>query len=60
MDLLLGGGALLVFYSALFRFALIPRALSVFGLATVVLMMTGAVIPLLGYPTVMLMFMPMG
>lgn len=59
-NLLVGGGSLLVLYSLLFRFALVPRALSAFGLFTVVLMITGALIPLFGYRTVMLMFMPMG
>ena len=59
-NLLVSGGSLLVFYSVLFLFALIPRALSAFGLVTVALLITGAMIPLLGYRTVMLMFMPIG
>jgi hypothetical protein len=59
-NFLSSGGALIVFYSLLFRSNLIPRALSALGLATVVLMISGALIPLLGFPTVMLMFMPMG
>ena len=59
-NLLVGGGSLVVLYSTLFRFALIPRVLSAFGLLTVTLMIAGALIPLFGYPTVMQMFMPMG
>lgn len=59
-NLLVSGGAFIVFYSVLFRSALIPRALSVFGLVTAVVLVTGALIPLFGYPTVMLFFMPMG
>jgi len=38
MILLVSGGSLLVLYTVLFRFALIPRALSAFGLATVALL----------------------
>ncbi len=59
-NLFVSGGALLVLYCMLFRFKLIPRALSTFGLVTVVLLIAGAAIPLLGHRTVMLMFMPMG
>ena len=60
MNLLLSGGSLLVLYAVLFRFALIPRALSAFGLAAVALLITGAMIPLSGHRTVMQIFMPMG
>jgi hypothetical protein len=60
LNLLVGGGILVVVYTLLLRFALIPRVLSVFGLVTVASMMSGAIIPLLGYPTIMAMFMPMG
>jgi hypothetical protein len=43
-------------YSVLFRFALVPRALAVFGALTVVLHFTGITLPLwLGYPSVTLM-----
>ena len=38
MNLLVSGGSLLVLYTVLFPFALIPRALSAFGLATVALL----------------------
>jgi Domain of unknown function (DUF4386) len=59
-NFLVSGGSLIVFYGVLFRFRLIPRALSAFGLIAVVLLLAGAVIPLLGHRTVMLMFMPIG
>jgi hypothetical protein len=43
-------------YSTLFRFALVPRALAVFGLLTVVLHLTAITLPLwLGYPSMMLL-----
>jgi hypothetical protein len=60
LNLLVGGGILVVAYTVLFTSALIPRVLSIFGLVTVACMISGALIPLLGYPTVMAMFMPMG
>lgn len=45
----------LLFYSTLFRYLLVPRALSGFGLLTVVLHVTGITLPLwLGYPGVTL------
>jgi hypothetical protein len=59
-NLLLSGASLFVFYSVLFRFALLPLALASFGLVTVVLLIIGALIPLFGYPVVLLLFMPMG
>jgi hypothetical protein len=59
-NLLLGGVCFLIFYGALFRFTLVPRLLSAFGLITVVILIVGALIPFLGYPTVMVMFMPIG
>jgi hypothetical protein len=59
-NLLVSGAAFLVLYTALFRFVLIPRVLSALGLATAVLLVFGALLPLFGQRTVMLMFMPMG
>lgn len=45
-----------VFYTLLYRFALVPRALAVFGLITVLLHFTGITLPLfLGYNVVTLM-----
>lgn len=59
-DILMSGGTFSVFYGALFRFALVPRALGALGLFAVAMMIAGALIPLFGYPTVMAMFLPMG
>lgn len=45
-----------MFYSLLYRFAVVPRALAAFGLLTVMLHFTGIVLPLfLGYRSVTLM-----
>lgn len=45
-----------VFYSLLYRFAVVPRALAAFGLLTVLLHFTGIILPVwLGYPSVTLM-----
>jgi hypothetical protein len=50
-----------VFYSLLYRAALVPRALSVFGLLTVILHFTGIVLPFfLGYSSVGALGVPMG
>lgn len=52
---------LFVFYSLLYRTAPVPRALSVFGLVTVVAHFTGIVLPFfLGYSGVVALGMPMG
>jgi Domain of unknown function (DUF4386) len=51
---------ILVFYSLLYRFGLVPRALAAFGLLTVMLHFTGITLPLwLGYRSVTLMGAPM-
>lgn len=60
MNFLLAGVSGLVLYGALFRFALVPRALAAFGVLAVLLLIAGAVIPLFGRPTEMLLFMPIG
>lgn len=60
IHLLFGGGMFLVLYSLLYRFALIPRVLAVFGLVAVVLQLTAVGMPLFGYRVVMPMLMPMG
>lgn len=55
-ELLVIDAWILVFYSLLYRFALVPRALAVFGLITVMLHFTGITLPLfLGYRSVTLM-----
>lgn len=54
------GAGSLVFYVALFRFALVPRVLCALGVVASVVLMAGGLIPLLGYPTQMLLFVPIG
>ncbi len=59
-ELLVIGAWFFVLYSLLYRFALMPRALSVFALITVMLHFTGITLPLLlGYSSVTLMGVPM-
>ena len=57
---LVGGATFLVFYSVLYRFALIPRALAAIGVIAVMLQLTTVTMPFFGYRIVMLMLMPMG
>jgi Domain of unknown function (DUF4386) len=57
---LAGGATFLVFYSLLYRFALIPRALAAIGVIAVLLQLTAITMPFFGYRIVMLMLMPMG
>jgi hypothetical protein len=55
-ELLVIDAWILVFYSLLYRFAVVPRALAAFGLLTVMLHFTGILLPLwLGYRSVTLM-----
>jgi hypothetical protein len=54
------GGWIFVFYSSLFRFALIPRALASLGLVGIVLQFTGVTLMMfLGYSTIGEMAMPL-
>ena len=59
LAVLVGGSAVLVLYSVLFRFALIPRVLAAFGLASVMLLLAAVVMPLFGHGVVFLMLMPL-
>ncbi len=54
------GGAIFVFYAALYRYALIPRALAGFGLIAAVLMVTTIGMPIFGHDVVFPMLAPMG
>ena len=59
-ELLAIDGWIFLLYGALYRFALVPRAIAAFGLVTVTLHFTGIPLPgLLGYGSVTLMGMPM-
>jgi len=58
VNVLVGGTTAFVFVSILFRFALVPRALAAFGLATFPIQMTGVAMPLLGFPYQVVMLLP--
>lgn len=60
LNLLVGGIAAFVFLSILFRFALVPRTLAAFGLATFPFQMAGVAMPLLGYRYQAAMLLPAG
>lgn len=57
-NVLVGGITAFVLYSILWRFALVPRALTAFGLAAITLQMTAVTMPLLGYRFQSLMLAP--
>jgi hypothetical protein len=56
---LVGEAMILVLYCILYRFVLIPRALSAFGLVAVLLKITAIMMPFFGYRVVLLMVVPM-
>jgi hypothetical protein len=58
INVLVGGITAFVLVSILFRFALVPRALAAFGLATFPVQMIGVAMPLLGYRYQVVMLMP--
>lgn len=60
MGRMFAGGATFVFYAVLYRFSLIPRAISGFGLIAAVLMVTALAMPLFGYDVVFPMLAPAG
>ena len=60
VNLLVGGITTFVFVSILFRFALVPRALAAFGLATFPVQMAAVAMPLLGYRYQAVMLLPAG
>jgi Domain of unknown function (DUF4386) len=58
INILVGGTTAFVLVSILYRFALVPRALAAFGLATFPVQMTAAAMPLLGYRFQVVMLIP--
>ena len=54
------GLAALVFYVALFRFALIPRAISALGMIAVASMLTGLSMPFFGHAVIFPLLAPLG
>jgi hypothetical protein len=60
ISMIVAGCSLFVFYSALLRFALVPRALAAFGLGAVLLQITAVAMPLFGKDVLFLLLMPVG
>ena len=60
LGLIVAGSTLFVFYAALFRFALIPRALAAFGLVAVLLQIVAVAMPLFGHMIVFPLLAPLG
>jgi hypothetical protein len=58
INILVGGTTAFVLVSILFRFALVPRALAAFAVATFPVQMTAVAMPLLGYRYQAVMLMP--
>jgi hypothetical protein len=59
-QLMIGGGMYLVFFVALFRFRLVPRALAGFGLVAVILQIAGVSTPFFGRDVVFPLLAPLG
>jgi len=59
-QLMLAGCSLLVFYGALFRFRLVPRALAGFGAAAAASQLASVTMPLFGHPVEFLLLAPLG
>jgi hypothetical protein len=60
LGLIVSGSTLLVFYSALYRFALVPRVLAACGVVAVLLQLTSVGMPLFGHEVVFPMLAPIG
>jgi Na+-transporting NADH:ubiquinone oxidoreductase subunit NqrD len=60
MNLIVGGLSMSVFYAALLRFALIPRALAGFGLIAALLLLDAVVTPLFGQTINFMLLAPVG
>lgn len=58
INVLVGGTTAFVFVSILFRFALVPRVLAAFALATFPVQMAGVAMPLLGFSYQVVMLLP--
>jgi hypothetical protein len=56
---LVGEGVILVLFSILYRFALVPRALAAFGLVAGMLKITALTMPFFGHPVVVPMTLPL-
>lgn len=59
-NLIVGSGTLLLVYSILFRFRLVPRLLTGIGMAAIVLQLIGLTMPFFGYRVNFYLLTPMG
>jgi hypothetical protein len=60
IGLIVHGGTIFTLYAALYRSALIPRALAVFGLVAVMFQVIAVAMPLFGHGVVFVMLAPLG
>lgn len=60
VHLMITGGMLLVLFSALCRYALVPRVLGALGIAACLLQIVGVAMPLFGQPVAFPLLAPMG
>jgi hypothetical protein len=60
VDLIVAGGTIFVFYAALYRFALVPRALAAFGIGAALLQVAAVAMPLFGDGVNFALLAPLG
>ena len=60
IGLVIAGCTLFVFYAVLYRFALVPRLLAVFGLVAVILQITAVAMPIFGRDVLFVLLAPLG
>ena len=60
LGLIVAGSTIFVLYSALYRFALVPRSLAVFGMTAALLQIVAVAMPLFGYGVIFLLLAPLG
>jgi hypothetical protein len=60
IGLIIAGGTIFVFYLGMWRYALIPRALGLFGMLAALLHTSAVTMPLLGQPMVFSLLAPIG
>ncbi len=60
LGLIVAGSTIFVLYSALYRFALVPRSLAAFGMTAALLQIAAVAMPLFGYGVIFLLLAPLG
>lgn len=60
INLIVGGGMVFVFFAALYRLALVPRALAAIGMVASLLQFIAVTMPLFGRPIIFLLLAPLG